>query len=1575
MNNPDLEQIGSDLKDLGLLIGLLKGTNAAPELNMPWFNAPDEALTESFNWPHLQPIAESFMESVSNPLDNDEGSLFNERWYSINVDDGEGGDKASGFYIVQKTIDDNAYIGLGLYKSFSLDDEDKTTIEPFVFLPIIMMPAGEEESNSPLIAIDENGPLEVGFKFKYGGKHSDKLPFKQVVFSASFKFDDPRPVIECVTASADNSNPANIPTNPKEIINLVLGIDEVAGFLGGKVIPDTAIAVTWGGLLHSLGWLTTAQKPFQAGTIAIPVNGLLKYIIDALKTAFDQFMTGTNEIELLKHEPAKPGDPSWKMSLIMDSGRYGVNVQVADVVVSKSPLVKLQFGNLTADKTDWLKAAGGGDMPKTKGFNFFLLNNGTDGIKFDPHFEAISVGLDVSKGDKQPLFDVKGYALKQAQLRGYFSTLKNNKWGVATSLNGIAIPLVPSAKSDGVPQTLLAAGKKTSAETSDKKPPVNPEFSLLTAYQNAFYLQLFDKNGKPQNIVSIPLQKAFGPVALKDVGIGWKNDKKTLLFQLSGGLDLDALKLDLDKLTVGVPVTRPDKLADYTLSLDGFGLTFKSGAVSMSGGFLKDDNKIPNYNGAVAIQAAKWGITAMGSFGAVDGQPSLFIFGVLNAALGGPAVFFITGAAAGFGYNRRIVMPSIDQVKNFPFVKAAVNPELFSGKDTDSVLKSMSQVIPPELGQYWFAAGVKFTSFELLNSFALLMLQFGKKFEVDLLGLSTLQLPKAYADPKLKPYVNAEMAIKATFEPEEGVLAVQAQLSDNSYVIDPACKVTGGFAYYSWFNGKHKDDFVVTMGGYHKNFDKAAYPHYPTVPRLAFNWKVSSSIYFGGEAYFALTPSCVMAGGKLALTYQEGDLQAWFKAVADFLIAWKPFHYDIAIGITVGVSYKVTIAFISKTIALELGVNVQLWGPKFGGQAEVSLWIISFTVNFGEGQSTESKTITWDDFYGYFLTGEDVKDQLKSSNIEPAIGKTRQIIAINTSDGLKEKYVSDGMEYWVVDPGLFNFNAMSVFPVSRISYVKDTSGYAPPNLDCTEFGVKPMGNIVLGKGASNFIVGLAKLNDQGRPAQFGFKDWVLVPDRQNVPEAMFGTVQDPKEKPAAKLIPDVTKGIGSAKAPTHNITGPAEFAVSNINYSLLAPKNYGLNAGAILNKTELASDGSLDRIHQTLNAEAVVKKRKGIFDALTDLNSLAANNKPLEVMASAPENIFQGSPMLAKEDMRIEPIAIKDRILTGAQNRFRRNSVLTPGHQLKATIIRHDVDKSSSGGIVLRAGLYNTSASKKLYAKRDAFNTFGLLPGALQVWQLDNKLGEELRHGGSYPIRLVLFDENLVVLADKVLTSAGTHTEFIPAKATQMCLYATDGVKESSLAGWHERSALSLVNTKYLMAKGCLVRPKNSLRIGRKQYTYDTGLVPARSLVLRNIEPEGSEVTGWIETRFPGHVKQVFVLSKNDNTDLDVRLIYTDEQGEKQSVTLVAENKGTAGGESWAAFAIPGFAGGRHFSIWAETTNEAGTQLAGVAGSGKSLPGWSEELSDELSKHDAGVRQGESGREKIAISFKNTLNF
>ncbi len=46
-----------------------------------------------------------------------------------------------------------------------------------------------------------------------------------------------------------------------------------------------------------------------------------------------------------------------------------------------------------------------------------------------------------------------------------------------------------------------------------------------------------------------------------------------------------------------------------------------------------------------------------------------------------------------------------------------------------------------DIGQYFLALGVKFTSFKMVDSFALITVSFGNDFEVDLLGLSTLIVP------------------------------------------------------------------------------------------------------------------------------------------------------------------------------------------------------------------------------------------------------------------------------------------------------------------------------------------------------------------------------------------------------------------------------------------------------------------------------------------------------------------------------------------------------------------------------------------------------------------------------------------------------------------------------------------------------------------------------------------------------------------------------------------------------------------------------------------------------------------
>lgn len=50
---------------------------------------------------------------------------------------------------------------------------------------------------------------------------------------------------------------------------------------------------------------------------------------------------------------------------------------------------------------------------------------------------------------------------------------------------------------------------------------------------------------------------------------------------------------------------------------------------------------------------------------------------------------------------------------------------------------------------------------------------------------------------------------------------------------------------------------------------------------------------------FALTAQALMAGGYLEATWSSGALRAWFKAGADFLIVWNPYHYDASFYVNI----------------------------------------------------------------------------------------------------------------------------------------------------------------------------------------------------------------------------------------------------------------------------------------------------------------------------------------------------------------------------------------------------------------------------------------------------------------------------------------------------------------------------------------------------------------------------------------------------------------------------------------------------------------------------------------------------
>src|SRR6185503_18757278 len=291
-------------------------------------------------------------------------------------------------------------------------------------------------------------------------------------------------------------------------------------------------------------------------------------------------------------------------------------------------------------------------------------------------------------------------------------------------------------------------------------------------------------------------------------------------------------------------------------------------------------------------------------------------------------------------------------------------------------------------------------------------------------------------------YAYVELQLRAVFKPQEGFFGLTAILSSNSFVIDPACHLTGGFAFYLWFgDNPNAGQFVITIGGYHPAFKPPDY--FPQVPRLGFNWAVSDVVSIKGNAYFALTTSCIMAGGGLEVLFHDGDLRAWFTAQADLLISWHPFFFKASISVDIGVSYRLNLLFCHKTISLSIGASVDMWGPPTGGIVHVHLWVVSFSVAFGsDSAGQQNDPLKWDGFKSLLPAKDDV-------------------CKVTVSDGLyktQDSTDSTSGKSWVVRASNFRFFTQSAIPASHLAYGNGNSP-APVMLESTDtptINVKPM---------------------------------------------------------------------------------------------------------------------------------------------------------------------------------------------------------------------------------------------------------------------------------------------------------------------------------------------------------------------------------------------------------------------------------------------------------------------------------------------------------------------------------------
>ncbi|KAJ5105022.1 hypothetical protein NUU61_002369 [Penicillium alfredii] len=576
---------------------------------------------------------------------------------------------------------------------------------------------------------------------------------------------------------------------------------------------------------------------------------------------------------------------------------------------------------------------------------------------------------------------------------------------------------------------LFGGGKKTNpksstfeTESEDTKP--EPETKTDQAAAKAPY----EKKVGPLTVNNLGLQYSLGKkpslsllldasIVLGPIGVGLLGFKITLVFQKD---DSDPSKTS----TIFHNLPKPE------FTIEGLAASFDRPPVILAGMFKHVTTSVQDtYQGAATISFAPYLFQAAGFYGKINiktqKEPftSAFVYFMLNGPLATFEFAEIRGVVGGFGYNNSLQFPTATNVLQFPLISPP------GDQKPEDALKSLMEGtwFFPKNHSFWLAAGLTVLAFELLDVQAVVVVEWDPKVKIGLFGVATADMP-----PKVdKKFAHVQLGLTAVIDIDAGTFKVDGQLTPASYVLDPSCHLTGGFAFYTWFandGSTSAGDFVFTIGGYHRSYKKPE--QYPNPPRLAISWSYDSSISIRGEAYFAITPKVCMGGGRLDASLTLGALYAFFDAYADFLIKYKPFFFMADGGVSVGVRYTLDLWICTVHISIELSATLYIQGPPIAGRVHVNFWVFGFDVNFGSQVTHKNDPLTLEAFFQQVLQAD-----LPKGNAEPPppfiFSCNRGLIPVSETEASTEPNKTE----WNVRGAVFQFTVACKFAVRQATVV------------------------------------------------------------------------------------------------------------------------------------------------------------------------------------------------------------------------------------------------------------------------------------------------------------------------------------------------------------------------------------------------------------------------------------------------------------------------------------------------------------------------------------------------------------
>ncbi|KAI1198695.1 putative transcriptional activator srcap-like protein [Nemania serpens] len=590
---------------------------------------------------------------------------------------------------------------------------------------------------------------------------------------------------------------------------------------------------------------------------------------------------------------------------------------------------------------------------------------------------------------------------------------------------------------------------------SFKKTRPQPKGQVSTD-KSSLFQRLAKEEKKPDsdgNSSTAPFKKTAGPLSISNLGLKYADKKLHIIFTATMKIGPVGLSLIGFSLGVDLAVLKKPELSDFSVTLEGLSVSFERPPLTIAGIIRHGQDATLNYYaGGVIIGWVPYQLQAAGFYGEAtpeettpkrgsDPFVSVFVFARLEGPLVELEFAEISGVTGGFGYNSNVQVPTPDQIVNFPFIKqSALDGATESAMETLERLTNPGQGgwFSPRAGTYWAAVGMKVDAFQLIALDAVAVVQFGESIMLGIFAVASVDIPNPKSPLK---YAHAELGIAVVVDLAYGVMKAEAQLSPNSYILHPSCHLTGGFALYYWFDAPHADyskvgDFVFSMGGYHQAYEVPV--GYPNPPRLGISWSLGSELSITGKAYFAITAKACMGGGRLHAAFDMSPIHAWFDAFADFLINYKPFHFNAKISISVGVKISADIWFIHGEISADVNADLTMWGPPLAGRVHVRVAGFNININFGDDQ-TNVDPVSLLEFYKLVLQADKSAKTIEAEQDVLAGPRVTELEWAEQNEELYDDMPQDEGHNFLAESGLMNDSEKPVREHNQIWLVRGGS--------------------------------------------------------------------------------------------------------------------------------------------------------------------------------------------------------------------------------------------------------------------------------------------------------------------------------------------------------------------------------------------------------------------------------------------------------------------------------------------------------------------------------------------------------